>query len=113
MLRAFTLTAVLAFASVMAFAETFTGTLVDASCAAQQKTATCAPTASTASFGILVSGKLMKLDAAGNQKAAAALKDSNSSADRAKDPNSPTPVTAKVDGTLQGDEIKVDAIEVH
>src|SRR5215471_10636374 len=39
MLRVFTLTAVLAFASAIAFAETWTGTLVDAACAAQQKTA--------------------------------------------------------------------------
>ena len=90
MLRVFTLTAILVFASAFAFAETFNGTLVDAACAAQQKTATCAPTATTSSFALQVSGKMLKLDAEGNKKAAEALKDSSSSADRAKDPTAPS-----------------------
>jgi hypothetical protein len=56
----------------------------------------------------------LKLDAEGNRKAAEALKDSNSSADRSKNPNAQDgQVTAKVEGTLNGDEIKVDKIEVH
>jgi hypothetical protein len=113
MLRGFTLTAILVFASAFAFAETFNGTLVDAACAAQQKTA-CAPTASTVSFALQVAGKTLKLDADGNKKAADALKDSSTSADRAKDPNAAnSQVMAKVDGTLTGDEIKVDTISLQ
>lgn len=57
---------------------------------------------------------MLKLDANGNKKAAEALKQSNHSADRAKDPNaSDNQVMASVQGTLNGDEIKVDSIEVH
>jgi hypothetical protein len=114
MSRVFTLSAVLLFASVLAFGETFTGKLVDANCAAQQANAACTPTASTSSFALQVSGKMLKLDAEGNQKAADALKASNSNADRAKDPNAAgTQVIAKVQGTLSGDEIKVETIEVQ
>ncbi|MGA3039947.1 MAG: hypothetical protein ABSF54_04055 [Bryobacteraceae bacterium] len=57
---------------------------------------------------------MLKLDANGNKKAAEALKQSNHSADRAKDPNaSDNQVMASVQGTLNGDEIKVESIEVH
>ena len=108
------LSAILALGSVMAFAETFTGRLLDASCASQQSSADCTPTATTAAFAIQVSGKLLKLDADGNTKAAAALKESAKSADRQKDPNAPNnQVMAKVEGTLSGDEIKVDTIQVQ
>jgi thiamine biosynthesis lipoprotein ApbE len=55
-------------------AEAHSGTTLYASCAGQQKTAACNPTASTD----------------GNEKAAQALNDSNNSADRAKDPNAPS-----------------------
>jgi hypothetical protein len=114
MLRVLTLSAILVFASALAFAESFSGKLVDASCASQQKSAACTPTASTTSFAIQVSGKMLTLDAEGNRKAADALKASSSSADRAKDPNAAdTQVMAKVEGTLNGNEIKVDSIEVH
>ena len=113
MLKILTLSGIMVFSSALVFGETFTGKLVDASCAAQQSTASCTPTASTAAFAIQSSGKVMKLDADGNKKAADALKGANSTADRAKDPNAQdTPVMAKVEGTLNGDEIKVDTIEV-
>jgi len=114
MRRIFTLGAALLFVSALAFAETYTGKLVDARCAEQQKDAACSPTASTAAFAIQVSGKTLKLDADGNRKAAEALKESGNSADRAKDPNAQdSQVTATVQGTLNGDEIKVDTIVVH
>jgi hypothetical protein len=115
MRRILTLGAALLFVSPALFAETYSGVLVDARCASQQKDAACAPTASTAAFAMQVSGgKTFKLDADGNKKAAQALRDSNSSADRAKDPSaSDTQVMATIEGTLNGDEIKVDAIEVH
>jgi len=114
MRRIFALSAVLLFMSALAFAETYTGKLVDARCAEQQKSAACSPTASTAAFAIQVSGKMLKLDADGNKKAAEALKESGNSADRAKDPNAQdSQVTATIQGALNGDEIKVDTIEVH
>ena len=114
MRRILTLSAVVLFVSAMAFAETYTGKLVDARCAEQQKTASCSPTATTTAFAIQASGKMLKLDADGNKKAAAALKESGDSADRAKDPSAQdSQVTATVEGTLNGDELKVDTIEVH
>lgn len=115
MRRILTLGAALLLASVWAFADTYSGALVDAACAQQQKGAACTPTASTQAFALQVSvGKILKLDADGNRKAADALKASNSSADRAKDPGAAsTPVMATVEGTLNGDEIKVESIEVH
>ena len=63
-----TLSAILVFASALAYAETFTGKLFDAGCVEQHKTEACAPTAETTSFAIQSSGKLLKLDADGNRK---------------------------------------------
>jgi hypothetical protein len=112
--RVITLSLVLVFASVLAYAESFTGKLVDANCAAQQPNAACGPSASTTAFALQVSGKMLKFDAEGNKKAAEALKDSNSSADRAKDPKAEqSQVTATVEGKLEGDEIKVETIAVR
>jgi hypothetical protein len=52
----------------------------------------------------------VKLDAAGNTKAADALK---SSADRSANPDKKRPVTAKVTGSLSGDTIQVESIDVQ
>jgi hypothetical protein len=112
--RVFTLSGVLVFVSALAFAETFAGRLVDAACVAQKMGGACTPTTSTASFAILASGKLLKLDAAGNKKAAEAMKERDSSADRSKDPNAlNSGVTAVVEGTANGDEIQVDTIQLN
>jgi hypothetical protein len=113
-----TLTAILVFASALAYAETWTGKLFDASCVDQQKneqkTGTCTPTSGTSSFAIQVSGKILKLDADGNRKAAEAWREYNNSADRAKDPEMKSDqVTATVDGTMSGDEIKVESIQIR
>jgi len=115
MRRILTMGAAALFMSALAFAETYSGKLVDASCAQQQKDAVCNPTASTAAFALQVSGeKMLTLDADGNKKAAQALRDSNNGADRAKDPNAPdSQVTATIQGTVSDSEIKVDSIEVH
>ncbi len=98
--------------SLLGFAETWSGTLVDANCAAQNKSsAHCAPTSSTSAFALMLAdGKTVKLDANGNTKAADALKNS---ADRSKNPNATTPVKAKVSGTLSGDTIAVDTVDVQ
>jgi hypothetical protein len=86
---------------------------VDASCADQQKAATaCDPTSSTTMFAIVVSGKAYKFDDAGNAKAAEALK---GRADRSADPTKPVSpqISAKVTGTKDGDNVKVESIEVQ
>ena len=115
MQRILTLAAgVLGFA-LFAFADTYSGALVDAKCLDQQKesTASCTPTASTTAFALQVSGgKAYRLDADGNAKAAQALQQSSSSADRAKDANAATQVMATVDGSLSGEELKVNTIQI-
>ncbi len=102
--------------SVMAFAETWTGTLVDASCMDSKKSsAQCSPTSSTSAFAlVLADGKAVKLDDAGNTKAADAIKNN---ADRSKNSSQPgaaaATTSAKVTGTLSGDTIKTDSVEVQ
>ncbi|HEV3199182.1 MAG TPA: hypothetical protein VGZ73_14815 [Bryobacteraceae bacterium] len=117
MRRILTLCAFVAVFTTLALAESWTGKLVDASCADQQKgdqqkMATCDATSSTTAFALVASGKIFKFDDAGNAKAAEALK---SRADRAANPNAPpsTTVTAKVTGTNEGDKLKVESIEVQ
>ncbi|HUE00915.1 MAG TPA: hypothetical protein VMR62_15195 [Bryobacteraceae bacterium] len=115
MRRILTLGAGVLFMSLMAFADTYSGALLDARCVDQQKdAATCNATASTTAFALQISGgKTLKLDADGNTKAAQALKESNSSADRAKDPAAAnSQVTATVDGSVSGDQLKVDTIQI-
>ncbi|MBZ5622952.1 MAG: hypothetical protein LAQ69_30095 [Acidobacteriia bacterium] len=114
MRRILTLSAFVAVFSMLALAESWTGRLIDASCYDQQKSATtCDPTSSTTMFALVASGKTFKFDAAGNTKAAEALK---SRADRSANPNTPpsTTIAAKVTGTKDGDDtLKVEAIEVQ
>lgn len=114
----------LVFASALACAETWSGTLYDATCASQpgrKDLLACAPTESSTMFILQVSDKKFKFDSEGNKKAAGAYKQSRSGAERAETPNAPSPgmgaphreeVTATVQGTLAGDEIKVETIEV-
>jgi len=104
----------------LACAESFSGTLLDATCYAQQQSQpnqqtnmqSCAPTSSTSSFAISVSGKVYTLDSDGNTKAAEAMK---SRADRSANPNSPTTaaIAATVTGKKEGDTIKVETINVQ
>ncbi len=114
MLRSVTLFALLAAFSMVALAESWQGRLIDASCYEQQKSATtCDPTGSTAAFALIFSNKAYKLDAAGNSKAAEALK---SRADRSSDPSKPptTQVMAKVTGTSGSDGVlKVETVEIQ
>jgi hypothetical protein len=97
----------------LCLAETFNGKLIDASCATQQQaSSSCTPTASTTMYAIDVSGKIYKLDDSGNAKAADAMKNQ---ANRESNPDSTkkTAVTARVNGTLEGEIIKVETIEVR
>ena len=103
---------VLAFTG-FALAENFTGKLLDAACYDQEKGAKpCDATAATTTFAVNVSGKVYKLDDAGNAKAAEAIK---SRADRSADPSKTTggEIAARVSGTMEGQTIKVESIEVR
>jgi hypothetical protein len=106
-----TLFALVAVCAGLAVADTWSGKLVDASCYAKEKGAkACDPMASTTSYAVNVDGKVYNLDESGNQKAAAALKNR---ADRSADPNKPAAaVTAKITGTMSGDTIQVDTVEL-
>jgi hypothetical protein len=106
----------LAFATVfsaLALAEEWKGPLVDASCQDVQQMDKCQPTAATTAFAIVVDGKPVKLDAAGNAKVSEALKNR---ADRSADPNAPAKpssvINIKVVGTKEGDTIKAETVEV-
>jgi hypothetical protein len=106
----------LAFGSVcgmLAFGADFSGKLIDASCySQQQKASACSATSATTTFALDVSGKVYNLDAAGNSKAATAMK---SRADRAVDPANPqaNQIMAKVSGTESGGTIAVDSVDVQ
>src|SRR6185437_13434207 len=101
--------------SVLAFAENWSGKLIDANCNDQKeqtKTMSCDASATTTAFAIDVAGKIYKLDAAGNTKAAAALRNR---ADRSTDPAKPTTgaVTAKVSGTEKDGVITTESVDVQ
>ena len=109
----FTLVASAAVFSGLAFAETWTGRLVDANCASQDKTAKeCDAKAESTAFLLVVDGKAYQLDDSGNRKVLDAIK---GRADRAADPNNPKPssMTAKVSGDKDGDVIKVTSVQIQ
>jgi hypothetical protein len=95
---------VLCLGSVLCLAESWSGKVVDAACKDQaQAPAACEPTASTTVFGIELSdGKVLKLDSAGNAKAAEAMKSNTGK-------SSPQ---ATVTGSLDGQTLKVESIEI-
>jgi len=104
------LAAFAAILSGLALAETWNGRLLDASCLEQQKNA-CDPTSTSVSFAMLVGGKVYRLDDAGNSKAVEAIKNR---ADRSKDPSMPTnQITARISGSMEGDILKVETIQVQ
>ena len=99
--------------AALACAETWNGRLLDSSCVDQQKSASCDPTSATVTFAVNVSGKIYKLDDAGNAKAVEAMKTRDQSAKGPATPNASTAITAKVSGALEGEVIKVEAIQVQ
>ncbi len=110
-------------ASSMAFADSWTGKLLDASCydrshdSKQSPSAeSCTATSQSSAFVLESQGKVFRLDAAGNTRAAAAIR---SRADRTA-PGQATPgqsalrdVMAKVDGNEAAGTITVTAIDVQ
>ena len=92
--------------SAAAFADSWTGTIVDTSCKNKDlasHTKSCLQGCAKSGLGIVLSdGKFVKFDEEGNVKALAALKAS------AKDKD----LKGKVTGSLDGDVIKVEKVEV-
>lgn len=90
----------------MAFAESWTGTLVDTSCKGKDlasHTKKCTMGCAKSGLGVVLSdGKFVKFDEAGNAKALEALKASSKEAD----------LKTKVTGKLDGDVIKVEKVEI-
>src|ERR1041384_1716174 len=93
-----------AVAGLALAAENYTGKLLDGSCYDQSKAAKgCDATGSTTQFVLDVGGKIFKLDAAGNAKAADAMK---SRADRSANPDraAGSAINAKVSGAKEGED---------
>lgn len=90
-----------------AMAESWTGTIVDVMCKGRDlagHTRDCALKCAKGGYGlVLPDGKFVKFDETGNAKALAALKASTKEKD----------LKAKVTGTLNGEVIKVAAVELQ
>jgi hypothetical protein len=123
-LKSASVLAITALFSVLAFAESWSGALVDASCwdnhhsqdqNKQENSATgsCAATSSTTTFGIMVAGKVYKFDEAGNTKAGSALKNRADRSAPGSSQGTTSGTMAKVEGTKNGDIISVDSVEVQ
>ena len=88
-------------------AETWSGNIVDVHCKANDlasHTRDCAVMCAKGGYGIALSdGKFMKFDEKGNAKTLAALKASKKEKD----------LKGKVTGTLSGEVIKVDSVELE
>ncbi len=115
MKRTLYLTALTAGLSLMAFAGDWSGKLIDSNCNEtrdQTKALSCDATGATTAFALDVNGKIFKFDAAGNTKAAVALKNR---ADRSADPAKAQMATvmAKVSGTEKDGLITVDSVDVQ
>ena len=112
MRKIFTSTAFLTLFAAFAFADSWSGILIDASCYSHQKnTASCMATSATTAFALNVAGQVFTMDDAGNTQTAAALKNR---ADRSTDQDAKsTPIKAKVSGTKDGDTLRVDDVEVQ
>ncbi len=93
--------------SVAAFAESWNGTLVDVMCKDKDlagHTTKCALGCAKSGFGLVLGdGKFVKFDEAGNAKALAALKATSKEKD----------LKAKVTGTMDGDTVQVQSIEIQ
>ena len=122
MRRTLILLALPAMLSTLAFAESWSGTLLDSSCYDRQAQApnsdaakaasACMATSQTSSFAIETAGKVYKLDSAGNSKASTAFK--NRAERSAPEKGAVAAKTmATVEGTESGGVIKVDRIDIQ
>jgi hypothetical protein len=91
----------------LAAADSFSGTVVDVMCRGKDlagHTRECAVTCAKSGYGMVTAeGKFLKFDESGNARTLAALK----KAAKEKD------LKAKVTGTLDGDVLKVQTIELQ
>ena len=115
-------------AGVFCYAENWNGKLIDASCYDSSNSSNtanrsansadrssnakldkeCAPTASTSNFAIETSGKkVYKFDSSGNTQTSEAMKAGTLKPDNDGD------VHVSVNGSKQGDTIKVESIQAH
>ncbi len=96
----------LSFFTVAAFAESWTGTLVDVMCKGKDlagHTSKCAIACAKSGYGIVLSdGKFVKFDETGNSKALAALQATGKEKD----------LKVKVTGALDGDTVAVQSIDL-
>ena len=90
-----------------AFAESWTGTLVDVMCKGTDlasHTRQCGLACAKGGYGVVLpDGKFVKFDETGNAKALAALKASSKEKD----------LKARVSGQLDGDVVAVEAIQIQ
>ena len=93
--------------SALAFAETWSGTLVDVMCKNRDlasHTKQCAINCAKGGYGLVLSdGKFVKFDEKGNAKALQVLKATGKEKD----------LKAKVSGKLDGEIVNVESIEVQ
>lgn len=96
-----------AITSVAALADTWTGSVVDVMCKGKDlanHTKSCSLSCANGGFGLVLSdGKFVKFNETGNAKALAAIKGTSKEKD----------LKAKVTGTLDGEVIKVQTIEIQ
>jgi hypothetical protein len=97
----------LAGLAAAASAESFSGTVVDVMCRGKDlagHTRECALSCAKSGFALVTAdGKFLKFDESGNARTLAALKKSTKEKD----------LKAKVTGTVDGDVLKVEAIELQ
>ncbi len=107
MKRIAVLTAAAAWLCVAAFAETFSGTVVDVACKGKDlasHTRKCAIGCAKSGYALVTSdGKFLKFDEAGNAKTLAALKATAKESD----------LKANVEGTVDGDVLNVTSITIE
>ena len=107
MKRLLGITASFVLFSAAALAESWTGTVIDSMCKGKDvanHTRQCALGCAKSGFGIVTSdGKFIKFNEEGNAKALAALKASNKEKD----------LKATVTGTMDGDVINVESIQLE
>jgi len=99
------LTLALVMLAPLAAADSFSGTVVDVMCRGKDlasHTRECAVSCARSGYGLVTAeGKFLKFDESGNARALAALKKLSKEKD----------LKAKVTGTLNGDLLKVEAID--
>jgi hypothetical protein len=97
----------IAFAAASFAAESWTGTVVDVMCKGKDlanHTTKCAVSCAKGGYGlVLPDGKFVKFDEMGNAKALSVLKTTTKEKD----------AKAKVTGSLDGDVIKVETIQIQ